>query len=257
VLRVASAIIMAPIALAAVYGGHWWLSALAFVVGAIGTYEWHTMSGVKTSLLVVVGALALVASLSAYQLGYELESVIIIIIGAGLGGGLSKLRGLSFIWPSWGQVYIGLAVLSVVWFQDVYGWEAVIWLLTIIWAMDIGAYFAGSLIGGPKLAPRISPKKTWAGLIGGASTACLVSWLVSDALVVTTELFAVLAGLGLALWSQIGDLIESMIKRHFDVKDSGAIIPGHGGVLDRIDSLLFTLPLLVIGLWLRPDLLFR
>ena len=139
--------------------------------------------------------------------------------------------------------------------QESYGWQSVIWLLLIIWAVDIGAYFAGKTIGGPKLAPRISPKKTWAGLIGGTATAGLVSWLAGGALEVANDPVLLLAGVGLGLWSQVGDLIVSQVKRHFGVKDSGAIIPGHGGVLDRIDSLLFTLPVMAIVLWLWPTAL--
>ena len=146
-------------------------------------------------------------------------------------------------------------MLSVVWLRDVYGWQAVIWILTIIWSMDIGAYFAGKTIGGPKLAPKLSPKKTWAGLIGGMLTATLMSFLVGSWLAVGAIVMLLITGLVFALWSQVGDLIESRIKRHFGVKDSGQIIPGHGGVLDRIDSLIFTLPVLALGLLWWPTLL--
>jgi phosphatidate cytidylyltransferase len=254
-LRIASALIMAPIAVAAVYGGDFWLAALACVVGTVGMYEWNNMAGVRTRTLTAANVLIFLVSLTAYQLQEGAISLVIIVAGAVLCGLISLAQHGRFIWAVWGQLYIGLAILSIVWMQDIYGWEAVIWLLFIIWAMDIGAYFAGSLIGGPKLAPRASPNKTWAGLIGGATTACLVSWLAGGYLDVAGEQVLIVAGIGLALWSQLGDIIESLVKRHFGVKDSGAIIPGHGGVLDRIDSLLFTLPVLVGVLWLWPNFL--
>jgi phosphatidate cytidylyltransferase len=254
-LRIASALIMAPIALAAVYGGDFWLAALACVVGTVGMYEWNNMAGVKTRTMTAANALIFVTSLIAYQMQEGAIGLAIIVIGAVACGLISMVQHRRFIWAVWGQLYIGLAILSIVWMQSVYGWEAVVWILLIIWAMDIGAYFAGSMIGGPKLAPKASPNKTWAGLIGGALTACLVSWLAGGYLEVAGDQVLLAAGIVLALWSQLGDIIESLVKRHFGVKDSGAIIPGHGGVLDRIDSLLFTLPVLVGVLWLWPNFL--
>jgi phosphatidate cytidylyltransferase len=254
-LRVVSALIMAPIALAAVYGGDYWLASLALLVGTIGTYEWNAMSGVASKTLTIANALIFIVALGAYQHDMVLESLFAIFIGAAICGAVSRFSGKSIIWPVWGQLYIGLAILSIVWLQDVYGWEAVVWLLLIIWAMDIGAYFAGSTIGGPKLAPKASPNKTWSGLLGGAISACLISWLAGSYLDVAGISTLIISGFSLALWSQLGDIVESLIKRHFGVKDSGAIIPGHGGVLDRIDSLLFTLPILVAGLMLWPNVI--
>jgi phosphatidate cytidylyltransferase len=119
------------------------------------------------------------------------------------------------------------------------GRETVFWIFLLVWATDIGAYFAGRGIGGPRMAPRISPGKTWAGLAGGMVCAALAGagfGLLSGAsrLGALAAMSAVLAGV-----SQAGDLAESAVKRRFGVKDSGKIIPGHGGVLDRLDGLLF------------------
>jgi phosphatidate cytidylyltransferase len=112
------------------------------------------------------------------------------------------------------------------------------WLLAVVWAADICAYFAGRVIGGPKLAPRISPKKTWAGLwgavAGGAVVGLVVGYLAGSAGFLR---LVVLGGL-LAIVEQLGDLFESALKRHYGVKDSGRLIPGHGGVLDRVDGLV-------------------
>ncbi len=144
-----------------------------------------------------------------------------------------------------GLLYIGLPMLSFAWISGIFlGPVFAFFLLAIVWATDIGAYIFGRLIGGPKLAPRISPNKTWAGFCGGLIFAALVS--LSPLLFVDTAEGSVdilAAGLLLSLAAHAGDFLESWIKRRFGVKDSGTIIPGHGGVLDRIDSLLIAAPI--------------
>ncbi len=116
------------------------------------------------------------------------------------------------------------------------------WLLAVIWATDIGAYAFGRAIGGPKLAPRFSPAKTWAGLFGGMASAALAGALVASTLAIPNVVLLVLLAIVLAGWAQVGDISESALKRHFGVKDSSAMIPGHGGFLDRLDGLLFAAP---------------
>ena len=146
--------------------------------------------------------------------------------------------GPALAWFEFGLLYIAVASLSFLWLRGLpgHGRELVIWLVVSIWAADSGAYAAGRSIGGPKLAPRISPGKTWAGLIGGLISAMLVGGLLGlfQDSVGTVKLVG-LAGL-LALISQGGDLLESIVKRRFHAKDSGQLIPGHGGILDRVDS---------------------
>ena len=132
----------------------------------------------------------------------------------------------------------------------------VLWCMIIVWSMDTGAYFAGKNIGGPKLAPRISPNKTWAGLVGGALTAVITGLIagyyfdLAAVHVVWTWQWGIPIAAGLAIWSQIGDLFESALKRHFAVKDSGAIIPGHGGIMDRVDGVVFAAPVVALFLYL-------
>ena len=135
------------------------------------------------------------------------------------------------------------AVLALLWLrhQPSLGRETILWIVVCVWATDVGAYFLGSLAGGGKLAPRISPSKTWSGLVGGKCFSAVVSsacGLVFDA--GDTPMLA-LAGLGIALVAQAGDLFESAAKRAAGVKDSGRLIPGHGGLLDRIDGLIAVL----------------
>lgn len=132
----------------------------------------------------------------------------------------------------------------------------VFWILLMVWGMDIGGYFAGKLIGGPKLLPKISPKKTWAGLVGGIVLAIVINEYiytfvssVSEFEMAITKPQWWICGL-IAIWSQVGDMVESAIKRHFSVKDTSGLIPGHGGLLDRVDGLVFVAPIVAIWLYL-------
>lgn len=140
-------------------------------------------------------------------------------------------------------VYSIAALLALLWLrhQPAHGRETILWILACVWATDIGAYFVGSLAGGARLAPSISPGKTWSGLVGGMCFSAVVSaasGLVLDA--GDTPMLAV-TGLAIAVVAQGGDLLESAAKRDAGVKDSGTLIPGHGGVLDRIDGLIAVL----------------
>jgi len=139
----------------------------------------------------------------------------------------------------------GLPMLALVALRSdpAYGLAAIIFLLIVVWTTDIGAYFAGRAMGGPKLAPRISPKKTWSGAIGGLVAAVVASalfvWFLLPAdLLPDTLLPLILLAAVLSAVSQCGDLLESALKRRFDVKDSSRLIPGHGGLMDRVDALI-------------------
>ena len=141
-----------------------------------------------------------------------------------------------------GVLYCGLPIYALLLIRhEPDGIRNALWALAIVWATDIGAYFAGRSIGGPKLAPTISPNKTWAGLIGGIVVATLVA-LLMQAFYLLPLRFVVATPL-LAIVAQGGDLYESWLKRRAGVKDSGSVIPGHGGVLDRLDGLVPVLPL--------------
>jgi phosphatidate cytidylyltransferase len=158
-------------------------------------------------------------------------AVAIVSRSAGLGAGIA---------------YVGLPVLALMWLRDVpaNGLLLTFWALSLVWATDIGAYFAGRGIGGAKVAPSISPNKTWAGVIGGMIAATLLAaflhWRFGLALplVMATPLLAVAA--------QVGDFFESWLKRRAGVKDSGTLLPGHGGVLDRLDGVVTSAPLAAI-----------
>ncbi|MBU8877132.1 phosphatidate cytidylyltransferase [Reyranella sp. MMS21-HV4-11] len=135
------------------------------------------------------------------------------------------------------------ALLALLWLrhQPAFGRETILWVLICIWATDIGAYFVGRTAGGAKLAPRISPGKTWSGLIGGMAWAAVASAVTGYAFGLGETVHLALAGAALAVVGQAGDLLESAAKRRAGVKDSGRLIPGHGGLLDRIDGLMAVL----------------
>lgn len=141
-----------------------------------------------------------------------------------------------------GLLYVGVPTLALVWLRErpEDGLLLAFWSLSLVWATDIGAYFVGRGIGGPKVAPAISPNKTWSGLCGGMLAALLLGallhWLFS------LPLALVAASPLLALFAQVGDFFESWMKRRAGVKDSGTLLPGHGGVLDRLDGLVTSAP---------------
>ena len=161
-------------------------------------------------------------------------------------------------WRTIGFFYIAIPCVSLIVLRDAVfandsngGMQAVLLLMAMIAATDIGAFFFGRLIGGPKILPAISPKKTWAGLLGGIICAALVGALAIPYLPVPVPLpLMILAGAVMAIVAQIGDFFESWLKRRAGIKDSGTLIPGHGGLLDRLDGFMFTAPLFTLILFI-------
>ena len=158
--------------------------------------------------------------------------------------------------PSWlalGSLWVALPCVIFLWLaqNETVGRLTLLWIFAVVWATDIGAYAIGRRLGGPRLAPRWSPRKTWAGLVGGTLCASLAGWGTAQAAGISPALPLVLVSAGLAIIEQFGDLAESVAKRRFGVKDSSGLIPGHGGLLDRLDGLLAVVPavalLTVIG----------
>jgi phosphatidate cytidylyltransferase len=141
-----------------------------------------------------------------------------------------------------GILYVGIPMFCLLWLRERpdNGLLYALWALSLVWATDIGAYFAGRAIGGPKIAPSISPSKTWAGLGGGVLLAMLLGWSLNHWAGLPATL-ALASGL-LAVFAQAGDFLESWLKRRAGVKDSGTLLPGHGGVLDRLDGVVTSMP---------------
>lgn len=167
------------------------------------------------------------------------------------------------IWRLAGLFYVTIPCASIIWLREVRfvsipdaGLYLVLFVVLIVAVTDIGAYFTGRKFGGPKLAPVISPNKTWAGLGGGVAAAAITGGIAHVfAPYPPTFLSSILWGAVIALLAQGGDLFESWIKRRVGAKDSGSLIPGHGGLLDRVDGLIFTIPAFAWCVWLSGQML--
>ncbi|MDR3436688.1 phosphatidate cytidylyltransferase [Telmatospirillum sp.] len=241
--RILSALVLAPCAIAAVWIGSWAFVALAALAGGLMAWEWTRLCsghfGSDGKLLALVSVVAVILGHAMPMAGMALIAVAALTVPW-----VGRWSDRSPLWMVAGTFYIGVPALSLVWLRGL-GSDTVFWLLLVVWATDIGAYAAGRTIGGPKLMPSVSPKKTWAGLLGGMGSAAAVGAIVGFVDGFSPAVLAALSAL-LAVVAQAGDLAESWVKRHFGVKDSSAIIPGHGGVLDRLDGLLAASPVVAM-----------
>lgn len=239
-VRSASAVVLMPVALYCIWQGGIWFEMFLGGLAVLIAHEWvnivHGGNERAFALHVLAG---LVGVFVTEAEGLDAASAAILILWL-----LSVLQwlvkaGEGTIWSLLGVFYVGLPMVAFVLLREEREWGAfaIFWCFAIVWAADIFAYFAGRLIGGPKLAPRLSPKKTWAGLFGGMAGAVIVSIVFAVWLGLNPLVLALLAVL-LTCIEQAGDIFESAMKRRYGVKDSGNFIPGHGGVLDRVDGLL-------------------
>jgi len=249
-IRVAAALALAPVAVAIAYAGGWLWTA-PVTLAAIGLYvEWLTIIGAARETRVVAsGAVAL--AISGFCLGIGRIDASLLALVAGLTA-VAVLSPQRRIWAVTGFCYAAAAQLAsvLVRLDQANGFVALIMILLVVWVTDIGGYFAGRGIGGPKLWPRVSPKKTWAGAIGGFAASLVVAGgFVALGLGKTGPLL--LLGAALSVVSQLGDLFESAVKRRFGVKDSSHIIPGHGGLLDRLDGFVAAIVMAAIFGFLR------
>ncbi len=260
-VRFAMGVAMIAVACLFTWFGGWPFRVLALIAAAVMLVEWADMHKVPRLWAWIGGLLAAVILLGAaeyfYPAAYQ-DDVIPLSFAPVIGGAvLLGLASRRFA-MAWGFFYILLPAFCLVvlsWASTDTMGDLVFWVLIVTWATDIFAYFAGRAIGGPKLAPRISPNKTWAGLIGGMAGAALFGWLLATHFELGSPFLWIGAIMGLI--AQLGDLYESWEKRRAGVKDSGTLLPGHGGVLDRLDGLLAvaaaTMILLLADLWSPPQ----
>jgi phosphatidate cytidylyltransferase len=233
-IRIVAALVLAPLAIAIAYAGGWlWIALVA--LAAVGLYvEWLTVVGAAQVGAIVPGAAALLITGICLAWGRIDASLVVLAFGlAGVAWLSPPLRR----WTAGGFCYAAGAEMASVLIRldQVWGFVALLLVLLVVWGTDIGGYFAGRGIGGPKLWPRVSPRKTWAGAIGGfAASLVVAAGFAAFGLGRTGPLL--LLGSLLSIVSQCGDLFESAVKRRFGVKDSSHIIPGHGGLLDRLDG---------------------
>lgn len=242
--RAISAAILMVAALAALWvGGFVFALFVALAVGLV-LYEWTSMSGPFVARFADKAAIAFVALSVLASRGQPLVSVAAIgavAVGIALYATVDRKMG----WLSVGVLYAGLPGVAAVALRGgaemgeaSHGLIAIAFVFGVVWATDTGAYFAGRNLGGPKLAPRFSPKKTWSGAIGGLAAAVAVGLFIGSRVPGSSVPLLGLVAAVLSIVSQVGDIAESAMKRHFGVKDSGRIIPGHGGIMDRVDGLV-------------------
>jgi phosphatidate cytidylyltransferase len=230
---------MAAIAGGGLYFGGLPFAALGAVVGVLTSIEWSRIvrdAAIDPGLVVQIFAI-IIAAVLAWS-GFAALAIAAVIAGSILTGLLCYQRRP--LLSAEGVLYAGLPVVALIWLREDQpnGFAAVLLILVAVVATDIAAFAFGRVIGGPKLAPAISPNKTWSGFVGGISTAGLAAAGFAQAIGADPIMIGI-AGVFLGILAQIGDLTESALKRSFGVKDSGDIIPGHGGIMDRIDGLVF------------------
>jgi len=229
---------------ATIAGGIWF--AVVIGAGAIAAArEWHRMFARHAfTLYLVVTSICIVAALAGIARIVHTPSTfpwVVLMAGTVVNFTVAALRKSEPSWQAFGVLYVGIAAVSVVALRLHAGFWPVLILFATVWATDTGALISGNLIGGPKFAPVLSPNKTWAGFFGGIALASITGAIIL-ALVNGGVLRGALFGAGIALAAHMGDLFESWVKRRVGRKNSGSLIPGHGGVLDRIDSLLLAAP---------------
>lgn len=244
-LRVLAGLILAPLTIGLAYAGGWpW--AVLVTLATIGMLvEWLVIVGLSGRVAIISGGAAVLALTGVSAAGGRFDgSLAEIAIGLIVIGGLaSGKRG----WAATGLFYAAAAQIAAILLRHdaSFGFSALLFVLLVVWATDIGGYFAGRGIGGPKLWVRVSPKKTWAGALGGLLGSLLVAaGFVAAGIGKLSSLL--LLGAILSVVSQLGDLFESAVKRHFGVKDSSNIIPGHGGLLDRLDGFVAAIVLAAV-----------
>ena len=238
-LRLVSALILGTVVLAITWAGGTYFRILMGVAALLIYREWSTITASsQTPTSINLGSLFVLLGVLAMVFGYDRESMVICGVAA-IGLGVLGVVINGKIWVAGGVIYalapaIALAQIRM----EPQGLLLIVLIFVIVWGTDIGAYFAGRSIGGPKLAPAISPKKTWSGFFGGL-IAAIAGSLVLLGYSESVSIYMPILVVGiLSVASQIGDLFESWIKRRFDVKDSGQLIPGHGGIMDRVDGLI-------------------
>jgi phosphatidate cytidylyltransferase len=243
-----------------------WFAIASVLVSLFAAHEWHRLVRAPAAARAVahrplhvqtgITAFSIAIAVAIVAVGLGLAAVAALAVGAVASFVLASRLKDNPLWHAAGAFYIGLPALAMVALRShaALGLQIVLGIFLIVWATDTGAYFFGKLIGGPRMVPRLSPGKTWAGTIGGSITAAIVYGLYIG--ILGFHMLAAMAfALVFSLAAHAGDLLESAVKRHFGKKDSGAMIPGHGGVLDRMDSTILAsvvMALLVFGFHLNP-----
>jgi phosphatidate cytidylyltransferase len=237
-LRVVSAVILAPLAIAAAYVGAWLFVAFWGVAALAIWWEWVRLVHPDARRRVfIAGACALIIEALLAGTGRLGMAILLALLGALAAGAMATRNS---VWTAGGVLYASALLIALVFIRGnaEFGFTAIIFLFAVVWATDIFGYVVGRTMGGPKLAPSISPKKTWSGAIGGMLGAVAAALAIAIAIREASLLTALTLGITLSVLAQAGDLLESQLKRRFAAKDASGLIPGHGGVMDRLDGFL-------------------
>jgi len=260
-LRIVSSVCIIPVVAYADYTGGLFFNLLLLFLCAVMAWEWGLLSGatrpVTRYLLAAIACVPVLVLLIRHDPALTAIALVTASLGAGLYVALFDKGGRKGLTGA-GIAYVAIAAMSAIWIREqADGFGLFTLLLIIVIATDVFAFICGRLIGGPKVAPSISPNKTWSGALGGLSASAIVAFgfvslntgIPGSPLEVTSSgylLAIMLAAAGLSIASQAGDFLESWLKRRAGVKDSGSIIPGHGGMLDRLDGFLAATPVLAL-----------
>lgn len=237
--RLISGVALAVVALVLTWAGVGTFTALVLAVAMLLAWEWgRVVRHTEADATLAVHGLSAAASIALTWAGLPGLALIAALIGTILAGILSFSHSVRL--SAIGVLYVALPAIALVWFRRdaPLGLEAIILLYLCVWGTDTVAYFAGRLVGGPKLWPSVSPNKTWSGFVGGISASALAGAVMALLIRDATVWRLALIGLGLGVIAQAGDLAESALKRGQGVKDASGLIPGHGGFLDRVDGLV-------------------
>ncbi len=255
--RIFSAIILIAIAVALTWVGGLPFTLMACAIGLGVLYEWHAITEPRSNVLTrSVSWACLIIVLGMLMLSHNGLLIIAVLLA---GSALVAILGgrQSGIWPATGLLYAGFPSIALTFVRGDTGdgFAAILFLFAVVWSTDIFAYFNGRALGGPKLAPRFSPNKTWAGAIGGAAAGIAAGVACAAFITPAGGVPIPLIAFVLSVTAQVGDLGESWVKRKFGVKDSGQMIPGHGGVMDRVDGLVAAAALLYLigAILVKPE----
>ncbi len=236
--RIISSVFLLLFLLGAIFSGYPYFNLFLGVLVTAMAWEWDTFVNKKiTPISLVYTFIAVFCLILPLNMELKLRVPLVMIVIGAIGAYIWAKK-MNYNHPkllAFGMFYIGLPALALNVISTANSPVGIVWIFAIAWACDTGGYIFGCSIKGPKLCPKVSPNKTWAGFIGGLVLACLFSYVYTTALGVQWYgVYALTIALGII--AQIGDLLESSIKRYVGVKDTSNLIPGHGGVFDRFDA---------------------
>jgi phosphatidate cytidylyltransferase len=246
--RIVSSLVLGVAAVLVTVAGSWVFALAILAIAVLMAWEWLNVIGMPKAWPLFGGVGLVWIAAAALPTWATLLVLAASVVGLQVGGASLAREEHRSGWLAAGAAYIGAPLIAILWLRDGPrpGSWIVLWLFAVVWATDVGAFVIGRSIGGIRLAPTWSPKKTWSGAFGGLTGALAAAAVLIDlGMSPRPWLFLIAAGL-VSVLGQLGDLVESVVKRRFHRKDSGSLIPGHGGVLDRLDSMVFAAPALAL-----------